>query len=75
MTAPAPFTTGTRSGHAQATAGRAQTRLPWWGVVLPAVGFAVLLLLLVGGEADATERSGEGPLMAFLALLHHTLFG
>lgn len=30
------------------------TRLPWWGVALPALAFAVLLLMIAGpGEAHA----------------------
>lgn len=34
-----------------------QTRLPWWAVVLPALAFAMLLgLLLGGGQAHAAEQ-------------------
>ncbi|WP_330176475.1 hypothetical protein OG875_25015 [Streptomyces sp. NBC_01498] len=31
-----------------------EIRLPWWGVVLPAIAFAALLLLMAGpGQANA----------------------
>ncbi|MEV8457344.1 hypothetical protein AB0467_02390 [Streptomyces sp. NPDC052095] len=49
MRAPTP----TRTTH-PATGG-VDVRLPWWGIALPALAFAVLLLLIVSpGEAHAT---------------------
>ncbi|MCX0243109.1 MULTISPECIES: hypothetical protein [Streptomyces] len=44
-------------------------RLPWWAVALPAVAFAVLLLLIAGpGQAQAaTGESATG------RLLHHVV--
>jgi hypothetical protein len=50
MTAHAP----TRSTRRPA-AGGADARLPWWALALPALAFAALLSLLVGGEAEAAE--------------------
>jgi hypothetical protein len=38
-------------------AGPAQTRLPWWALVLPAVAFAALLALLSAGSADASAAA------------------
>ncbi|MTE18434.1 hypothetical protein F0L17_04685 [Streptomyces sp. TRM43335] len=37
------------------TADGGDARLPWWALTLPAVVFAALLSLLVGGEAQAAE--------------------
>jgi hypothetical protein len=41
-------------------AGPVQTRLPWWGVVLPALAFAALLVLLSAGSADASAAAPAG---------------
>ncbi|MER5848868.1 hypothetical protein ABT126_17885 [Streptomyces sp. NPDC002012] len=44
--------THTRSTHP--ATGSVEVRLPWWAIALPAIGFAALLLLIVGsGEAHA----------------------
>ncbi|MEE1789790.1 hypothetical protein PUR28_03200 [Streptomyces sp. BE308] len=43
------------SSHRQA-AGSADIRLPWWGIALPAVAFAALLMLIVNpGQAQAAS--------------------
>lgn len=41
---------------------RVEIRLPWWGVVLPSLAFAALLLLMAGsGQANAaTGDPGVG---------------
>ncbi|MET9498986.1 hypothetical protein [Streptomyces sp. NPDC006552] len=46
-------------------AGRAETRLPWWALLLPAVAFAALLLLILN-PADAQAPAGD-PTLAHLA--------
>ncbi|MFE6661948.1 hypothetical protein ACFVFH_00085 [Streptomyces sp. NPDC057697] len=47
-----PARTHTPTTHA--ATGRVEVRLPWWAVALPALAFAVLLLLIMGsGEAHA----------------------
>ncbi|MFI7012424.1 hypothetical protein [Streptomyces sp. NPDC050145] len=43
--------------HPVATGG-ADTRLPWWALVLPAVAFAALLLLILN-PADAQAAAGD----------------
>lgn len=44
--------THTRTTHP--ATGTIEVRLPWWAVALPAIGFAALLLMIVGsGEAHA----------------------
>ncbi|MGP3978810.1 hypothetical protein ACTWQF_33330 [Streptomyces sp. 8N114] len=54
----------------------AQTQLPWWGVLLPIVGFALLLVLLMGGgQADAAQRAADSPLLSFLTHLWGSLLG
>ena len=58
--------------------GSVQTRLPWWAVALPALGFAALLVLLSGGGADASTAAPAGDLFVRLAtalpdLLRHVL--
>ncbi|MFE9340408.1 hypothetical protein [Streptomyces sp. NPDC007063] len=53
-----------------------QTRLPWWGALLPVVGFALLLVLLVGGgQADAAQRAADSPLLSFLTHLWGSVLG
>lgn len=47
--------------------GGVQTRLPWWAVALPVIGFAALLVLLTGGGADASTAQPAGDLLARLA--------
>lgn len=47
------------TGHRSRPAGaRVGTRLPWWGVVLPALAFGALLLMASAGEAGAAESAG-----------------
>ncbi|WP_432107371.1 hypothetical protein [Streptomyces sp. AA1529] len=53
-----------------------QTRLPWWGALLPVLGFALLLVLLVGGgQADAAQRAADSPLLSFLTHLWGSVLG
>ncbi|MFF2010334.1 hypothetical protein ACFVWY_14855 [Streptomyces sp. NPDC058195] len=65
---PAPTTT--RTTHP--ATGSVEVRLPWWGVVLPALAFGVLLLLIVSpGEARAatTDPAVSRVLAHLLALV------
>lgn len=51
-----------------------QTRVPWWGLLLPALGFALLLgLLMGGGEAAAAQHRTESPVLTFLAEVRDAL--
>ncbi|MBQ0865069.1 hypothetical protein ACH4RA_16660 [Streptomyces smyrnaeus] len=79
---PAPGATrsdATRSESAQSDGRRsdaAQTRLPWWALLLPVLGFVLLLVLLVGGgQADAAQRAADSPLLSLLAHLWGSLVG
>ncbi|WP_406509212.1 hypothetical protein [Streptomyces sp. NBC_00212] len=45
----------------QPTAGGVDFKLPWWGVVLPAVAFFALLALVIG-SGDTHAVSGDGTL-------------
>lgn len=63
---------GTHSPHPAARA--AQTRLPWWAVVLPAVAFAVLLTLITGGQDAHAAAGAPSGLEQLLELLRNTLF-
>lgn len=36
--------------------GDAGARLPWWALALPALAFAALLMLIVGGGAEDAEQ-------------------
>lgn len=61
---------------ATAAARGVQTRLPWWAVALPALGFAALLALLSGAAADASTGRPTTDLLthitaALSAFLHH----
>lgn len=57
-----PVRTHTRSTTPASDA--VEARLPWWAVVLPSLGFAALLLLIVGpGEARA---AGGDPVLGRL---------
>ncbi|WP_455355780.1 hypothetical protein [Streptomyces sp. SYSU K217416] len=52
--------------------GGVEARLPWWAVLLPAIAFAVLLLLIVGpGEAHAA--GGEPGVAELLERIQQTL--
>ncbi|TRV74483.1 hypothetical protein FKN01_24270 [Streptomyces sp. 130] len=63
-----PALTHTRPTHEPS---RADVRLPWWAVALPAVAFAALLLLIAGpGQAHAaTDASSTGQVLRHLAEL------
>lgn len=89
MTAPAHLTSdrsrnrpapGATRSDATPSDGRrsdaAQTRLPWWALLLPVLGFVLLLVLLVGGgQADAAQRAADSPLLSLLAHLWGSLVG
>ncbi|MFE9395788.1 hypothetical protein [Streptomyces flavidovirens] len=48
------------------------TRLPWWALALPALAFAVLLLLIAGpGEAHAAP--GDPAVAHFVERIQQTL--
>jgi hypothetical protein len=47
------------------TEGRAATTLPWWGLVLPVLAFAVLLTL-IADPAEAGAATGESPAAGIL---------
>ncbi|MFF8815583.1 hypothetical protein [Streptomyces pactum] len=47
-------------------------RLPWWGIALPALAFAALLLL-ISGSADAHAAEGGGALSQFVGAVRHAL--
>lgn len=50
----------------------ADTRLPWWALVLPAAAFVTLLLLMAGpGEAHAA--AGDPGVGGFLERIRQTL--
>lgn len=72
MTAPAHPTTAHGRKRA-ATSGGVQTRLHWWALVLPALGFAILLLLLLGGPADAAQHASASPALTFLVQVRDAL--
>ncbi|MCC3771220.1 hypothetical protein K6I34_004070 [Streptomyces sp. UNOC14_S4] len=63
------------------TARTAQTRLPWWGVALPAAAFALLLFLLAGPAAPASPESGTtlaaaaGALARLVAFVQYAIGG
>ncbi|MFF8912287.1 hypothetical protein ACF08M_02960 [Streptomyces sp. NPDC015032] len=40
----------THTRSTQPATGSIEVRLPWWAVALPAVAFAVLLLMIVGSD-------------------------
>ncbi|WP_338320635.1 hypothetical protein, partial [Streptomyces lonarensis] len=54
----------------------AQTRVPWWALLLPAVAFAVLLLLptaTAGAAADGPGRDQSQPVAELLERVHRAL--
>lgn len=56
---------------------RPQTRLRWWGLVLPVLAFAVLLMLMPAGGAHATEVAQQAPWQPVVGLMErlgHLLF-
>ena len=72
MEAPAHPTN--RQSRDRRAASGVQTRLPWWGLLLPALGFVVLLTLLVGGgQADAAQHIGDNPVVAFFVWVRDAL--
>ncbi|MGX8905403.1 hypothetical protein ACR820_09280 [Streptomyces netropsis] len=53
----------------------AQTRLPWWALVLPAVAFVVLFVLLASpASADTGSTAfGEGTVSRAVEFVRHAL--
>ncbi|MEV7418079.1 hypothetical protein [Streptomyces sp. NPDC089919] len=55
----APIQTRSTRRYTAHTPGGAETRLRWWGLILPALAFTALLLLLSGpGAAQAHAATG-----------------
>ncbi|BBC37597.1 hypothetical protein SGFS_088910 [Streptomyces graminofaciens] len=57
-----------------ASTGGVDTRLPWWALALPTLGFILLLLIL--NPADAQAASGDPAISGLVehirqTLLHH----
>ncbi|NJQ02081.1 hypothetical protein [Streptomyces zingiberis] len=64
---------GTRSRPLPA-ARAAQSRLPWWAILLPVLAFALLLTLIIGAR-DAHAAAGVHPgAVEVLRLLRDALF-
>ncbi|MEV3991564.1 hypothetical protein AB0J57_21900 [Streptomyces sp. NPDC049837] len=58
--------------HATSGSGGAGTRLPWWGVALPVLAFAVLFALIAGG-AEAHAAGGDPAVARIVEQIQHTL--
>ncbi|MFE9122912.1 hypothetical protein [Streptomyces sp. NPDC007172] len=56
----------------QQGAGGVDFKLPWWGVVLPAIAFFVLLALVIG-SGDAHAATGDGTLTHLVDRIQHSL--
>lgn len=54
------------------TTGRADFRLPWWGVALPTVAFVVLLVLITGSH-DAQAAGGDFAVSHLMDRFQHAL--
>ncbi|GAA1510255.1 hypothetical protein GCM10009730_13380 [Streptomyces albidochromogenes] len=48
------------------------TRLPWWAVVLPALAFAVLLLM-IAGPGEARAATGDPSVTHLVERIQQTL--
>ncbi|MFI0942564.1 hypothetical protein [Streptomyces sp. NPDC021020] len=80
MTTQSPHLYARQTPAAPRTAGRrapgaVQTRLPWWAVALPAVAFAVLLLLITGARADTAAAAPAGDVFSHAASAVSGLLG
>ncbi|GJF22352.1 MULTISPECIES: hypothetical protein [Streptomyces] len=53
-----------------ATRGRAEMRLPWWALALPALAFVTLLLLMLN-PSDAHAAGGEPAIAHLLERVQH----
>ncbi|MEU9197511.1 hypothetical protein [Streptomyces hundungensis] len=56
----------------QPAAGGIDFKLPWWGVLLPAIAFCALLALVVG-SGDAHAVSADGTLTHLVERIQETL--
>ncbi|MFJ8307407.1 MULTISPECIES: hypothetical protein [unclassified Streptomyces] len=65
-----PAHTHPRSSHP--AAGGVDFRLPWWGFVLPAIAFGVLLALIIG-SGDTQAVSADGTLAHLVDRIQQTL--
>ncbi|MEU5431049.1 hypothetical protein AB0H73_36345 [Streptomyces olivoreticuli] len=65
------------AGTKHRTHGTVQTRLPWWGLVLPAVAFVTLFLLLSSPASaeSGTTTGATGSLARVVQFVQHTLGG
>ncbi|MGW1074226.1 hypothetical protein [Streptomyces sp. NPDC002537] len=63
------------AGTPHRTRGSVQTRLPWWGLVLPAVAFAVLFALLATPAApeSGTALAATGALSHLVDFVQHSM--
>lgn len=59
-----PDVTAARHRNPHPPPDAARTLLPWWAAVLPVLAFALLLGLLLGGEANAVEQQAGADLLA-----------
>ncbi|MFE2379190.1 hypothetical protein [Streptomyces sp. NPDC059398] len=64
-----PHTTGPHHGPAQSGI---DVRLPWWAVALPALAFAVLLLL-ISAPGQAHTGTGEATVTRVLERIQQSL--
>ncbi|MFI1099566.1 hypothetical protein [Streptomyces sp. TLI_146] len=62
----------THTRSTQPATGRADFRLPWWGVALPTVAFVVLLVLITGSH-DAEAASGDSSISHLMDRIQHSL--
>ncbi|MFB7273354.1 hypothetical protein [Streptomyces sp. NPDC056244] len=67
-----PVPTHPRS-HPRVSSERIEIRLPWWSVALPALAFA--LLLLMSGSGPARAAAGDPGVGRILEQIHLTLVG
>ncbi|MEU5421180.1 hypothetical protein ACFY1P_22835 [Streptomyces sp. NPDC001407] len=66
------------AGTKHRTHGTVQTKLPWWGLVLPAAAFVALFLLLASPASSSEPRGttgAAGSVARVVDFVQHTLGG